>query len=156
MPTFWRISDFADLNGEGGRLAPGRWHNRGRPIVYMSEHPALALLENIVHLDIDLADLPHAYQLLEVEVPATVRADALVADDLAARSPDWRNDLSFTRSLGDGWLAAGRTALFRVPSVVLPKSTNVLLNPLHGDARLARIVSTTRPPYDARLFRGAG
>ena len=41
----WRISDFADLAGEGGLLVSGRWHSRGRRIVYLSDHPATALIE---------------------------------------------------------------------------------------------------------------
>ena len=65
----WRISNHADLSGEGGRRVGGRWHERGRPVVYLSEHPALALLENLVHLEIDPEDLPSGYQLLTVDVP---------------------------------------------------------------------------------------
>lgn len=148
----WRISDFADLNGEGGRIVEGRWHSLGRPIVYLAEHPALALLENLVHLEIDPDDLPDTYQLIEVEVPDSVPAEAFDVDDLTKRNADWRTDLAFTRGQGDAWLSGRRTALLRVPSVVLPKSQNVLLNPAHADAARARIVGTTRPPYDWRLF----
>ncbi len=148
----WRISDFADLSGEGGRIAGGRWHSRGRPIVYLSEHPALALLENLVHLEIDSDDLPDTYQLIEVAVPDDVEMDELDPGKLTKANNKWRNDLAFTRAQGDAWLIAGRTALLRLPSVVLPKATNVLLNPAHKDAKRARIVGTTQPPYDRRLF----
>jgi RES domain-containing protein len=54
----WRISNYADLSGEGGRRAEGRWHERGRPVVYLAEHAALALLETMVHLEIEYEDLP--------------------------------------------------------------------------------------------------
>jgi RES domain-containing protein len=65
----WRISTFTDLSGEGGLLAPGRWHSRGHQIVYLADHPALALLETIVHLQVDAQDLPNDYKLLAIEVP---------------------------------------------------------------------------------------
>ena len=68
----WRISNHADLSGEGGRVVGGRWHSRGRPVVYLAEHPALALVENIVHLEIDPDDLPDTYQLIEVDLPDDV------------------------------------------------------------------------------------
>ena len=150
----WRISNHADLSGEGGRVVGGRWHSRGRPVVYLAEHPALALVENIVHLEIDPDDLPDTYQLIEVDLPDDVETEELDADKLTKTNANWRTNLAFTRGLGDAWLSAGRTALIRMPSVVLPSSINLLVNPAHADARQARIVSTTRPPYDRRLFRG--
>ena len=150
----WRIFNHADLSGEGGRVVGGRWHSRGRRVVYLAEHPALALVENIVHLEIDPDDLPDTYQLIEVDLPDDVETKELDADKLTKTNANWRTDLALTRGLGDAWLGAGRTALIRMPSVVLPSSINLLLNPAHADARQARIVSTTRPPYDRRLFRG--
>ena len=150
----WRISNHVDLKGEGGRVVDGRWHSRGAPIVYLAEHPALALVENLVHLEIDPDDLPDTYQLIEVEVADDIETEALEADELAKTNANWRADFSFTRGVGDAWLGGGRAALLRVPSVVLPSSTNVLLNPAHADAKRARIVSATRPPYDRRLFGG--
>ena len=60
----WRISNHGDLSGRGGLRAAGRWHCAGRPIVYLAEHPASALLEVLVHFDIgDVSALPVAYQL---------------------------------------------------------------------------------------------
>ncbi len=152
----WRISNYADLSGEGGRQASARWHTEGRPVVYLSEHPALALLEILVGLEVDADDLPATYQLLEVDLPDDIADSPLREDDLSLRYPDWRTDLSVTRTLGDLWLESGDTAIRRVPSVILPRSENVLLNPLHLDARRVRILNTMQATYDPRLFRGAG
>jgi len=149
----WRISDHADLSGEGGRLVSGRWHERGAPIAYLADHPALALVENLVHLEIDLEDLPETYQLLTVEFPEDVAITEIDREALARTDARWHTNLAVTRSEGSGWLREGRTALLRVPSVILPDATNVLLNPSHPDAARARIVSVRRPPYDTRLFQ---
>jgi len=65
----WRISNYSDLSGPGGLKASGRWHEKGRHVVYTSDHPASALLEAMVHLEIDFEDLPDTYQLLEIDVP---------------------------------------------------------------------------------------
>jgi RES domain-containing protein len=59
---FWRISNYADLSGQGGLYAPGRWHNQGIPVVYCGDHPGSALLEILVH--VDLSDIPTSFQLL--------------------------------------------------------------------------------------------
>jgi len=47
----WRISDHANLSGDGGIFFSARWHSRGKRIVYLADHPASALLEVIVHVD---------------------------------------------------------------------------------------------------------
>jgi len=36
----WRVSRHRDLAGAGGLRAPGRWHERGLPVVYLAETPA--------------------------------------------------------------------------------------------------------------------
>jgi RES domain-containing protein len=145
----WRISNFANLSGEGGLLASGRWHSRGRRIVYLSDHPASALLEVLVHLEVDVDDLPVSYQLLAVDCPDDLRLETIAMDALP---PDWRTRIVATRQLGNRWLNAGATALLRVPSAIVPHASNWLLNPGHGDAGKAVIAQTIRTPFDARLF----
>jgi RES domain-containing protein len=147
----WRISNHADLSGRGGLRAAGRWHSAGRPIVYLAEHPASALLEVLVHLDIgDVSALPTGYQLLEVMTAARVRALGLPAHALEA---SWRDDPGGTRAIGDAWLASGRSALLRVPSALVPNVAAYLFNPLHDDASQLSIKSVARYPFDNRLFK---
>ena len=145
----WRISNFANLSGEGGLLASGRWHSRGRRIVYLSDHPASALLEVLVHLEVDVDDLPISYQLLAVDFPDDLRLETIAMDALP---PDWRTKIVATRQLGNRWLNAGATALLRVPSAIVPHASCWLLNPRHGDAGKAVIAQTIRTPFDARLL----
>ena len=40
----WRISNHASLSGEGGLHASGRWHTRGRRVVYTGKHLQLVLM----------------------------------------------------------------------------------------------------------------
>jgi RES domain-containing protein len=144
----WRISRFADLSGEGGRLAPGRWHSRGGRIVYLADHPASALVEVLVHLEVDAAELPTAYQLLDIEIPDTMRFETMEIADLP---DDWQSHERVTRALGDRWLAERRTGLLRVPSAIVPATSNWLLNSAHADARALTIAEIIRAPFDQRL-----
>jgi RES domain-containing protein len=141
----WRISRHRDLSGAGGLRAPGRWHERGFAIVYLAESPAGALLETCVHTSSN--DIPPSYTLLEIEVAQSVRVITL-GDDLAG---DWIDHLEITRELGAAWLRSGRSAMARVPSALIPSTWNVLLNPLHADAKRLRIVATYEYPFDPRL-----
>jgi RES domain-containing protein len=146
--VLWRISNYADLRGIGGLRAPGRWHFAGRPVVYLAEHPAGALLETLVHQEIHTtADLPDTYRSLRVEVGDEV-AVAQIVEDIMPH--DWRADVSWTRAAGSEWLDAGTTALLQVPSAVMPFAYNYLLNPTHGHA--ARI--TIGQVVDVRYDRG--
>src|SRR4026209_2393149 len=97
----WRISNHATLSGEGGLYAAGRWHTRGRRVVYLADHPASALVEVMVHLEIDAEDLPAHYQLLGIDVPDDVASTALAENEL----PDgWQQGSALTRAHGDRWL----------------------------------------------------
>ena len=141
----WRISEWATLDGVGGLKVGGRWHHKGRPVVYMADASALALLEVLVRQQ--RAERPAPYQLLEIRAP----------DDLEVTVwPDGSDhkDPSLTAAWGDAFLGAGRAALARVPSVIAPGGCNYLLNPLHAAADLVQVVQTGRWPWDARLFGG--
>jgi RES domain-containing protein len=144
----WRISRFADLAGDGGLHASGRWHSRGRRVVYLAEHPASALLELLVRLEIDVEDFPTHFQLLEIDAPHGITATAM---DETSLPPDWRDQVSVTRARGDDWLRGGAAALLRVPSAIVPATSNYLLNPAHADATRLSIVSVVSAPFDRRL-----
>jgi len=148
MPSLWRISNYRSLSGEGGLHFSARWHTAGRPIVYFAESPAGALVEALVHLELDESDWPRSYQLMQVEYPEKLQMENL--DPAAARN--WRTTVAVTRRLGDAWLRAGHSALARVPSAILPETWNVLLNPLHEQAVQVRVVKVTRAEYDPRLL----
>ena len=153
MTRIWRISNYADLQGAGGERGTGRWHRYVR-IVYCAENASNAMLETLVHLEIDsLDDLPAHYQLLEIAVPAHIVIAELPASSLPEH---WRDDESLTQQLGMTWLGERTTALLRVPSAVMPTEHNLLLNPAHREAEQIRIVSAHHCPYDQRLFKPVG
>ncbi len=64
---------------------------------------------------------------------------AQVPDGLIAEVADASVAVSETVATGDAWLAEGRSAALRVPSVLLPYAWNVLLNPRHADVTRAGI-----------------
>jgi RES domain-containing protein len=148
MPALWRISNYPSLSGEGGLLYSARWHTAGRRIVYLAESPAGAMIEALVHLELDEMDWPRGYQLTQVEYPAGLHLETLKP----APAKTWRTSLAVTQKLGDEWLRGRRTALARVPSAILPETWNVLLNPEQGDAKQIRVVRTIRADYDRRLI----
>lgn len=146
---FWRISTFPDLTGRGGLLANGRWHHAGRPVVYLADSPASAMLEVLVHLEIDAEDIPDNLRLLRIETANDVHIEQI------ANLPDqWEERIEYTRALGDTWLAENHSLLLQVPSAIMPHTANFLFNPLHPQAQQATLsVETLR--LDRRLLKGA-
>ena len=145
--VLWRISRHRDLDGLGGLRAPGRWHERGWPVVYLAETAAGALLEVCVHTAAN--DVPPNYTLLEITVPAAIKIEAS-ADSLPQ---DWSENLEATRAIGSEWQRSNRSALLRVPSVLAPATFNVLLNPAHPDSKQIAITAVLEYPFDPRLKR---
>jgi RES domain-containing protein len=147
--NLWRISNYESLAGEGGLKYAARWHSAGRRIVYLAESPAGALIEVLVHLELEEDELPRSYMLLRVGVP-----DDLAIEELSIPAGDgWKSNHDLTRQLGDEWLLRRETALARVPSAILPSTSNYLLNPLHADAKRLRIMESRPAEFDPRLLK---
>jgi RES domain-containing protein len=150
MRSLWRISNYRSLSGEGGIQYAGRWHTKGHRIVYLAESPAGALIETLVHLELDETRLPRSYKLLEIGAPGSLKIESI---EMPA-GHRWKSRIDVTQRAGNQWLQSEKTALARIPSAIAPNTWNVLLNPDHPDARQIQILKTVMAKYDPRLFPG--
>jgi RES domain-containing protein len=146
----WRISNHVALDGKGGLRWPGRWHSRGRPVVYCTQSPAAALLETLVHVEAGLGELPARYQLLKIDVPDGGPLERLEVGALPER---WTEREEATQTIGDAWLAGRLSPLLLVPSAIVPETMNVLINPLHPSAATLEIAGISSHVIDPRLLR---
>jgi len=115
------------FSGEDGRLFSGRWHTKGTPLAYASEHAALCVLEALVH-----ANLPELrdFRLVCATIPDALIDEGPTSDELPA-GWDAPTAPRTTRAVGDDWLARpNRGVALRVPSALVP-GHNVLLDPIH-------------------------
>ncbi|HEY1411199.1 MAG TPA: RES family NAD+ phosphorylase [Rhodopila sp.] len=142
----WRLCrrPHADLDGEGARRFGGRWNSPGQPVVYLAEHPALATLEVRVHLDLPLELLPVDYVLMHVDVPDSVN------NQTGGHQAEVPAD---TVSVGNAWLGEAQTPVLRVPSILIPHSWNILLNPRHAEAGRARVIGVEPFRFNPRLWQ---
>jgi|ERR1041385_1429400 len=143
----WRINRHPDLSGEGGLRASGRWYDRGIHVVYLAETPAGALLESCVHTCSN--NIPPTYTLLAIAVPDDISIEALY---VAIQPPDWVDQPEQTRRAGTEWLRSSVPPCCE-PSALVPATFNVILNPLHPDAKGLRIEARYGYPFDPRLKR---
>ena len=152
MITAWRITKAKyaarAFDGEGARLAGGRWTSPGQPIVYTAENAALAALEMLVHLD---ATARPAYTL----IPCTFPRGIVLRLDRRRLPAAWRSypAPSALQQLGDAWFKSGASAVLEVPSVVIEMQSNYLLNPMHSDFARVTIGKPGPFDFDARLLK---
>ena len=155
LKTAWRITSAKftkeeAFNGEGGLISAGRWHEKGRRILYTSENLSLATLETYIHLN----HLVHVkrFRVYRLEIPH----ELIITPDLSAIMETIQDlktlDLSNqTQSYGTKWLKEMSSAALAVPSVIVPLEKNILLNPAHPDFKQIIIHDALDHRYDPRL-----
>jgi RES domain-containing protein len=133
-PSAWRVDNrkwlARSFDGRGAALEGGRWNSACVPVVYASEHLAMAAHEKFVHL-------PRPLPRSSSYVRFGLRFGGLAVTRLGVADlpSDWRAEPlpGSTQRVGDAWIAAGMTAILAVPSGLYPEETNFVLNPAHPD-----------------------
>ena len=151
MVTSWRVVkrrfEEAAFDGEGARIAGGRWNSVGNPVVYTAATTSLGLLELLVHSS--KACLFPFYLVIPVIF------DERLVDrvDRAQLPKEWRSHPlpRGTQEIGDHWLASGRSCILEVPSVIVPHESNFVLNPKHPDFASLEIGEPIGLDIDHRL-----
>jgi RES domain-containing protein len=151
MPEAWRIVKekhaATAFSGEGAARTGGRWNSRGVRVVYTSSNKPLAALESLVHLN---PSVPFKYVAIRITFD-----DALVKIvSLIDLPPNWRVEPPppSTKALGDMWVQKAESAVFVLPSVVIPGAINYLLNPAHPGFKKISIGRPERFTFDPRLL----
>lgn len=141
----WAASAF---DGEGARIAGGRWNTPGTALVYTSASLALAEIEVLVNLTTS--------RLIGSYVAFRVSFDASMVETVppASLPANWRRDPAPlpAKALGDRWARARQSLVLRVPSAVVPAEWNYLINPGHPDAESLVIEGPFDPLLDPRLW----
>lgn len=86
----------AALDGAGGLFGPGRWHKKGNPVIYTSEHASLAAWEKIVHVA-SFENLPDDLLLIKIKIPDLLEIRPVPEEILV---PGW-NDFPFSSETVD-------------------------------------------------------
>jgi len=145
----WRVCKrrHAAFDGEGARLAGGRWNYPGTAIVYTSATLSLAALEFLVHVAPD--DMPSGLVAIAADIPDTLYK--IVIEPGLVPGRDWRRYpalLGLCR-LGTSWASDMESAVLAVPSTVIPTERNYLINPAHPAFREIKIAPPE--PFTLRL-----
>lgn len=140
---------YSVFDGEGARLAGGRWNSPGRSVIYASSCLAGALLEIAVHLG--RVGLPGPHHAAMAEIPDDVARE--IVDPGAIIGWDLMPDSPSARAFGDQWLHESRTAVLVVPAATArPLQQHILFNPAHPEYRRIVIQPPAPVGWGVRLF----
>jgi RES domain-containing protein len=148
MRALWRLyraQHGPGLDGLGGLFSDGRWHLRGRRVVYFGASAAIVVLERLAHTDPDL--LPTDLRLGYFEFSEAV--SEVKVEELPG---DWLRDENATRRRGEDWRSGNSSCLLMVPSAILPEESNFVFNPLHHEAKHLRLIRERAFQFDPRLI----
>jgi RES domain-containing protein len=135
------------FSGEGALKVGGRWNSIGTSLVYTSESLSLATLEILVG--------GTSRYLLRRYVRFSVDFDASLIQSVALASlpKEWSNypPSIKTQKIGDIWIKESKSAVLKVPSVIIREEFNYLINPVHPDFNKISIGKPEVFPFDKRL-----
>lgn len=116
-------------------------------MVYTATSRPMAVLEMLVHIS-SRRVIPDV-RLFDLEIP-----DELIAE-LKPLPHDWGvfPYQASAAAAGDRWVRANASVALRVPSAVLTKEHNILLNPAHPEFRRVKAHKPEANFLDHRLFR---
>jgi RES domain-containing protein len=125
----------------GAFLQPARWHTAGARVLYAAEHASLAVLETLIHAG-------------GRKMPPRVITRIHIPDALSIESAAWM-EMPDSQTFGDAWVAEGRTAVLRVPSIAVNRmESNFVFNPAHPDFQRIRHDSPEKFIFDPRFVLG--
>ena len=127
---------------------PARWNSKDVKMIYTAESRALACLENIVHRN--SKGLQKNFRVMQIKVPSDIAIEEIREKDLIEGWKDFYN-MPYSQSLGDEWIRKAKTAILKVPSVVVSGDFNYLLNPAHKDYSGIKLVKTESFEFDERI-----
>lgn len=146
----YRISNESykhDISGNGAALYGSRWNSRGHRVLYTSEFISLCILESLVHLNRDY--IPDNQYLLHISIPELKNQEGIAYNRM---KKDWRENLEYTRWIGDQFVKAHESFVLKVPSAIVEQEHNFLLDPLHPEFKKVKIIKAELLQLDKRLF----
>ena len=153
MIKLFRISTFEhinDMTGSGARIYGGRWNHAGYPVVYTSGSRSLAALEFLVHVPMALA--PENLSIVEINIQKNHERESIKESQLPSNWRDYPAPEQLA-NIGTNWIKSKSSLLLDIPSAVVDKEVNTLINPLHPDIKFVNLANIDKFSFDTRLFK---
>lgn len=126
----------------------GRWNLAGQKVIYTASSRSLACLEIIVQANRQLKT--SEFGTMVIYVPDN---SSLQQVNVSQLSPDWNQSVisEECKLIGSEWYKKKYDLLLRVPSAVIPDEYNYVINTLHPDFKLLKLIDVLPFYFDRRL-----
>jgi RES domain-containing protein len=145
----YRISALKYANSIQASGIEARWNRKGQKVIYTSESRSLACLENVVHRS--QRGLGGLFKILVIEVPDDLKTE-ITEKKLLPEGWNRFDKYRVCQEIGSAWFISGKTAILKVPSVLVPQEYNYILNTLHPEFKSIRLVDAEEFNFDSRFL----
>lgn len=130
----------------------GRWNSENERMVYTGGSASLSCLEVLAHKNgASLSSGKFSMAVIDIEDHLLIEEFKL--HDLQKLNADWFSVLHYpiTQKLGNQWLSDMSSAVLKVPSAIVDREYNYLLNPAHPEFSKIKVLDVTPFNFDSRL-----
>lgn len=127
-----------------------RWNSNAFYMIYSAENCSLACLENLVHRNGFGVDAD--FSLVTISIPNSIKKIEINIKNLPIgwNGNDEKSQL-ICQKIGDNWLRNQQSSVLVVPSAIITKEKNILINPNHLDFDKIKLKSVQNFSFDKRL-----
>jgi RES domain-containing protein len=147
----YRIAREAFSNKLTASGRAGRWNLEDQFMIYTGSSRSLSTLELIVQENSVLPDFNYRVMIISLS-----DEESLFTQVLQSKLPDdWRQIINYPQlqKLGSDWYRTNKSLILKVPSAVIPKEYNYIINYNHPDFKdKVSLVRTEDYFWDERLI----
>nr|MBC7613211.1 RES family NAD+ phosphorylase [Pseudopedobacter sp.] len=130
----------------------GRWNSEGEGMIYTGGSASLSCLEVLAHKS-GAALNSGKFSMAVIEIPHQLLINEISLKQLQLSNSEWYRVLYYpiTQKLGNQWIEERKSAVLKVPSAIVDREYNFLLNPFHLDFSKIKVVDIIPFNFDTRL-----
>lgn len=130
----------------------GRWNSEGEGMIYAGGSASLSCLEVLAHKSGAALD-SGKFSMTISEFLDDVVISEIELLQLQNLHVEWFKVLHYplTQKMGNAWISGMKTAVLKVPSAIVDREYNYLLNPLHPDFFRIKVLDVIPFNFDNRL-----
>ena len=130
----------------------GRWNSEGEGMIYTAGSASLSCLEVLAHKS-GAALNSGRFSMAVIEFPDDMAISEIELPQLQKLNAEWFKVLHYplTQKMGNAWILGMKTAVLKVPSAIVDREYNYLLNPFHPDFYKIKVLDVIPFNFDNRL-----
>ncbi len=130
----------------------GRWNSENERMIYTAGSASLSCLEVLAHKSGSALNSGR-FSMAMIELNDQLFIEEIRLSELQKLSTEWFkvSHYPINQKLGNRWLSDMGSAVLKVPSAIVDREYNYLLNPAHPDFSKIKVLDVILFNFDSRL-----